>query len=62
MILLDVVVDDVVNDNVDDDVGSYDVDKDSAVVVVDELSKGDVNDDDFDDGNDAAIVNVAGDV
>ena len=56
------VVDDVVNDNVDDDVGSYDVDDDSAVVVVDELSKGDVNDDDFDYGSDAAVVNVAGDV
>ena len=56
------VVDDVVNDNIDDDVGGYDVDEDSAVVVVDELFKGDVDDDVYDDSNDAVVVNVAGNV
>ena len=35
--IIDVAEGDVVNDNVDDNVGSYDVDDDSAVVVVDEL-------------------------
>ena len=60
--LIDVVVDDVVNDNVDDDVESYDVDDNSAVVVVDEFFKGDVDDDDYDDGNDSVVVNVTGGV
>ena len=61
MNLIDVVVIDVVNDNVDDndDVERYDVEGDSAVVVVD---VNDDSDDDDDDGNDAAVVNVAGDV
>ena len=45
MNLLDAVVNDVVNDNVDDD---------SAIVVVDELCKGDVEDDNYEDGNDAS--------
>ena len=58
--LIDVVVDDVMNDNIDDGVESCDVDDDSAVVAVDELSKGDADgdndddDDDDDDGNDVA--------
>ena len=50
-----VVVDDVVNDNVNDDVESYDVDDDSAVVDVDELFKGDANNDDDDDESDVVV-------
>ena len=62
VILLDVVVDDFVNGNVDDDVESYDVADDFAVVVVDELFKDDVDDDVYDDGSVAVVVNVVGDV
>ena len=47
--------------DVDDDVESYDVDDDSAVVVVDEVFKG-AFDDNYDDGDDAAVVNVIGGV
>ena len=55
--LIDVVVDDVVSEDVSDGVESYDVDDDSALVVVDELFKGDA-DGDNDGDNDAIVDDV----